>query len=147
MRSTDSLRSTTSSRGSRAPSISDTIWRLSPISSQPSTPAPLYPNLPNMRRVRSRPSLRLDHSPTAQPPQYRLRAPSLTSSSTVPAPRPFIRRSHASHPDITVLCDNWSRSGPANRTMTYKPDTPTPFTSHPRNRSATTSSFTSTDTS
>ncbi len=44
------------------------------------------------------------------------------SSSTAPAPQPSIRRSHSSHPDITTLCQQWAFNGPANQTLTYKPD-------------------------
>lgn len=44
------------------------------------------------------------------------------SSSTAPAPKPSIRRSHSSHPDITTLCQQWAFSGPANQTLTYKQD-------------------------
>lgn len=44
------------------------------------------------------------------------------SSSTAPAPQPSIRRSHSSHPDITTLCQQWAFSGPANQTLTYRPD-------------------------
>ncbi|CAL1694181.1 unnamed protein product [Somion occarium] len=44
------------------------------------------------------------------------------SSSTAPPPRPSIRRSHTSHPDITSLCQQWANNGPANQTLTYKPE-------------------------
>ncbi|TCD68296.1 hypothetical protein EIP91_011155 [Steccherinum ochraceum] len=43
------------------------------------------------------------------------------SSTDCPAPRPSIRRSHSSHPDITTLCQHWAEAGPANQTMTIKP--------------------------
>lgn len=91
-------------------------------------PSPILPAA-GLRRVHSRPHLprkTLD-GPAAlhalHPPsrEYRLPATSLTSSPTF-APRPAIRRAHSSHPDITSLCDQWASKGPANTTVTYKPD-------------------------
>ncbi|KAI0066563.1 hypothetical protein BV25DRAFT_1820557 [Artomyces pyxidatus] len=47
-----------------------------------------------------------------------LRLSALSIGST---PAPAIRSS-ASHPDISSLCAQWERSGPANRTITYRPN-------------------------
>ncbi|KAI0783326.1 Alpha/Beta hydrolase protein [Abortiporus biennis] len=53
---------------------------------------------------------------------YRVSNAISMSPSTAPAPRPYIRRSTSSHPDITVLCQQWANSGPANQTVTFKPE-------------------------
>ncbi|OSX67049.1 hypothetical protein POSPLADRAFT_1175785 [Postia placenta MAD-698-R-SB12] len=45
-----------------------------------------------------------------------------TSPQTAPLMPPSIRRSEASHPDISSLVQQFSASGPANQTITYKPD-------------------------
>ncbi|KAI0964265.1 hypothetical protein AcW1_001125 [Taiwanofungus camphoratus] len=65
------------------------------------------------------------HEPNPpQSPKTRYRASSLImSSSKTPAPPPSIRRSDRSHPDINSLCQQYASSGPANQTMTFKPDT------------------------
>lgn len=53
--------------------------------------------------------------------QHRMSTLSMSLSSG-PAPRPSIRRSHSSHSDINSLCQSWANSGPANQTLTYKPE-------------------------
>jgi hypothetical protein len=42
-------------------------------------------------------------------------------STKTPPPSPSIRRSSASHPDITSLVQQWANTGPANQTVMYKP--------------------------
>ncbi|KAI0756250.1 Alpha/Beta hydrolase protein [Daedaleopsis nitida] len=64
------------------------------------------------------------HSSTVASPvrrRSRISSISMTSSAEAP-PEPSIRRSQRSHPDISSLCKSWSKSGPANQTLTYKPD-------------------------
>lgn len=127
----DTARSTASSSSnaatrSRASSItSSSFWRLSSIPSpalQPSSPTI------SIRRVRSRPYLKVDTA--SHPPSREYRLPAAASAATLsptvnePVPGPSIRRSHSSHPDITSLCDQWAHNGPANQTLTYKPDCP-----------------------
>ncbi|KAF4573321.1 hypothetical protein EYR36_007832 [Pleurotus pulmonarius] len=51
----------------------------------------------------------------------RSRASNLSLSMVSPPPSPSIRRFNSSHPDITSLVEQWTSSGPANRTMMYKP--------------------------
>lgn len=51
----------------------------------------------------------------------RSRANNLSLSMASPPPSPSIRRFNSSHPDITSLVEQWTSSGPANRTMMYKP--------------------------
>ncbi|PSS29747.1 hypothetical protein PHLCEN_2v2895 [Hermanssonia centrifuga] len=111
-----SVRSTTSTR-TRTGSVSSSLW--GPVSS--------YTPTSTLRRSHSRPQLsstRKSDTPTFFPPprEYRIPTASL-SSSTSSVPRPSIRRSHGSHPDISQLCAQWANSGPANQTLTYKPDT------------------------
>ena len=43
------------------------------------------------------------------------------SSVTSPPPSPSIRRTNASHPDISSLVMEWANTGPANQTLTFKP--------------------------
>ncbi|KAI0785317.1 Alpha/Beta hydrolase protein [Irpex lacteus] len=131
---------------SRTPSITSitsTILRMSPLSSPkiPFASPPIPPthasSVPStMRRARARSYLTLPsyHTTSNAPPtkDYFLPANANSSSShtattmspafSATAPRPSIRRSHSSHPDITVLCDQWARRGPANQTVTIKPD-------------------------
>jgi len=45
------------------------------------------------------------------------------SSIKTPPPSPSIRRSNVSHPDITMLVEQWTSAGPANQTTMYKPHT------------------------
>ncbi|KZT27694.1 lipase/ esterase [Neolentinus lepideus HHB14362 ss-1] len=52
-------------------------------------------------------------------PHLRMSAFSMTASTARP-PKPSIRRSNSSHPDISSLCRQWETSGPANRTVSYR---------------------------
>ncbi|KAI0094480.1 Alpha/Beta hydrolase protein [Irpex rosettiformis] len=76
-----------------------------------------YPKLPDSSSNLSH----LKHPPTKD---YVIPSPSHSThpSVTGTAPQPSIRRSHSSHPDITILCEEWASWGPANRTVTFKPD-------------------------
>lgn len=83
---------------------------------------------PTLRRVQSRPHLPRKHDlASTHPPSREYRVP-VTSMSpcTTPVPRPLIRRSHSSHPDITSLCAEWANHGPANQTLTFRPDLTAP---------------------
>lgn len=62
--------------------------------------------------------------PIASPARRRHRISSSVSMtpSTEAPPEPSICRSHRSHPDISSLCQSWTKSGPANYTRTFKPD-------------------------
>ncbi|KAH8099809.1 Alpha/Beta hydrolase protein [Cristinia sonorae] len=97
--------------------------------------AALYPHSPSSpSSIKRRTSYtQLPHHPShssikdSGPPPTLLNRPSvlassMTMTSTSPAPRPSIRRSHSSHPDITSLCQQWVSSGPANQTLTFKPE-------------------------
>ncbi|KAK7686726.1 hypothetical protein QCA50_010326 [Cerrena zonata] len=82
-----------------------------------SAPLPSSPRSPLSSRAPTRQSSReFQHHH-----QHRMSTVSMSSSSGS-APRPGIRRSHTSHPDITSLCQQWANSGPANQTLTYKPE-------------------------
>ena len=70
----------------------------------------------NHRRTPSYQSLHNEPNPTKQ----RLSISSLASITSVP-PSPSIRRSSTSHPNITSLVQQWTSSGPANQTLTFKP--------------------------
>ncbi|KAI0692948.1 Alpha/Beta hydrolase protein [Cytidiella melzeri] len=115
---------------SRASSITSTLLRLSPLALPklplvpPSIPvAPQSSSNSSLRRVRSRPYLKLPETPSYPPSkEYFLAPASISATIASPVPRPSIRRSHSSHPDITVLCDQWAHNGPANQTLTFKPD-------------------------
>lgn len=61
--------------------------------------------------------IQMSHSPT----NHRSSTHSVASSQTAP-PRPSIRRSQYSHPDITSLCEQWASHGPANQTYTFSSD-------------------------
>ena len=84
------------------------------------TPSVSSPRSPLSSRAPTRQSSRefQHHHPHHQ---HRMSTLSMSSSSGT-APRPSIRRSHASHPDISSLCQQWANSGPANQTLTYKPE-------------------------
>lgn len=132
IRSTTSTRSSTSARTRAASLTSSSFWSpLSSLSSLPSLPlsdssrASSSSASSSLRRVKSRQYLPADDAAGARPPtrEYRLPAVSISSSTSAAPPRPSIRRSHSSHPDITSLCAQWADTGPANRTLTYKPDT------------------------
>lgn len=125
VRSTASAKSSTSTR-SRATSLTSSSFWSSPLSSlsslaSSSESASTLSTNNSLRRVRSRTYIKHDPdaSASSHPPtrQYQL------SASTEAVPRPTIRRSSCSHPDITSLCAQWASSGPANRTSVYKPDT------------------------
>ncbi|TFK56860.1 alpha/beta-hydrolase [Heliocybe sulcata] len=61
------------------------------------------------------------HSSRIHIPHPHLRvSPFNISSATIKPPRPAIRRSHTSHPDISSLCRQWEVSGPANKTVSYR---------------------------
>jgi hypothetical protein len=63
----------------------------------------------------------LQHRPSMErQPSYQ-RAPPVTMEHVQePAPRPLLRRSTQSHPDISSLCKDWANAGPANQTVNYK---------------------------
>jgi hypothetical protein len=117
---------------SRSPSISNAFLRLSPLVPPKSplmTPSQPYPSPqsssvpPSMRRIRSRPYLKIpDMSSNPPSKEYLYSTAAMSPTLGTPAPRPSIRRSHSSHPDITVLCNQWAHNGPANQTFTFKPD-------------------------
>ncbi|KAI0348172.1 hypothetical protein BDW22DRAFT_1435947 [Trametopsis cervina] len=126
--------SNSSSQGPRshASSITNPFLRMpsmtfpkTPLISPP-TPTPTNPSgLPSTspRRLPSRTYLNPTEAPTHPP--GRVHRHSTTNSTTVlnmTAPRPSIRRSHSSHPDITMLCEQWAYSGPANQTLMFRPD-------------------------
>jgi hypothetical protein len=72
----------------------------------------------NHHRARSTQSL---HTEYKHPLPSHLRLSTFSMSSvTSPPPSPSIRRSNASHPDITSLVHEWATSGPANQTLTFK---------------------------
>jgi hypothetical protein len=52
--------------------------------------------------------------------RHRLSISNLALSNS-PPPSPSIRRSNVSHPNVTSLIQQWTSSGPANQTLTYKP--------------------------
>lgn len=118
-RSTASTRSNASVRSRTSSITNSSLWRLSPFTS--TVPLPPQPTPTPIRRVRSRPHLRVDV--TSHPPSKEYRLPKPSPAIHEPAPQPSIRRSHSSHPDITSLCNQWANQGPANQTLTYKPDT------------------------
>lgn len=141
IRSTTPTWSSTSTR-SRASSLGSSFWSspLSSLSSLASSSESSHSASSSagssLRRVQSRVYLRSEtETPTSSHPptrHYQL------SSSTEHAPRPTIRRSSGSHPDISSLCAQWASSGPANRTSVYKPDT---LPSRRRKHSSSVSSF------
>jgi acetyl esterase/lipase len=56
---------------------------------------------------------------------------SMSSTTTSTIPSPSIRRSSTSHPDITLLVQQWANSGPANQTTMYKPHSSSTYSKPP----------------
>lgn len=103
----------------------------------PPSPAlsPVTRGAPEIRRIRSAVSLVVPsrnarshrRKPSAFEPRRtesgHIRLPPITltvmPTGIPPPPPPSLRRCSTSHPDIASLVDNWSQSGPANKTMVY----------------------------
>ncbi|KAI0081103.1 hypothetical protein K474DRAFT_1764451 [Panus rudis PR-1116 ss-1] len=81
------------------------------------------PPVPSRNPISIRRRTSTSHLAASSSSQRRAANISMTSS-TATAPRPTIRRSHMSHPDISSLVQEYAASGPANRTLAYKPDGP-----------------------
>ncbi|CCM03795.1 uncharacterized protein FIBRA_05943 [Fibroporia radiculosa] len=63
-----------------------------------------------------------EESLTAPISRQQFRGSTLSISSYASAPKPSIRRSDRSHPDIRSLVQEYAKSGPAHHTLTFKPE-------------------------
>jgi len=113
-----------STRSSSTPqtSVTDAGWQ-SPLRLFTSTISSIVETTSNSlgasKGHRRTPSLQ--HRPTHERrPSYHRSPPVSMESVQQPAPRPLLRRSTHSHPDISSLCKDWANSGPANQTVNYK---------------------------
>jgi len=94
---------------------------ISVIIPDPISPTPRHHQRTQSHRPR-RPDPRRSPGLEFRRPANHIRLPTFSISSiNSPPPSPSIRRSNASHPDITSLVENWTHSGPANQTLMYKP--------------------------